>query len=375
MTGKIQVSYHWLGQSILVDVLVAALMPSLIITTSFKLNIGRYFDHQSFVCLSCLEGDLFWLRQLTIERHVLVWTNCKQFMSFAPVNSADQNNVSSLGLISLISLISSVNSFLIFHSRSLSGILELFISWVSAHEERYIGNPCPGLAGFYAVHETQVTKWYCKTSCGQCFEVLLGLTFVKKNFVPSPELLTGRTKLVWKNLNDLINACNLEATWQVQNWNMFTLVYSVRALAAFRPNYRVGKFVNQKKMGKCVRKGLCFKTSWVLHSVCCPKLRLCQHWDSCITFAKFPTRVREIWFLSSIAMPSFWRTFSHGLFLCQISWKLPPSWKISPWCRNCFITWWLNLAEASGPEFLVVHVLCSGRRFFYFSPKWTNIVA
>ena len=122
------------------------------------------------------------------------------------------------------------------------------------------------------------------------FAVFLGPTFVKKNVVPSPELLTGRTKLVWKTLNDLINACNLETTWQVQNWNMFTLVYSVRALAAFRPNYRVGKFVNQKNMGKCVRKGLCFKTSWVLHSLCCPKLRLCQHWDSCITFAKFPTR-------------------------------------------------------------------------------------
>ena len=48
----------------------------------------------------------------------------------------------------------------------------------------------------------------------------------------------------------------------------------------------------------------------------------------------------------------------------QSSWQLVYSWKISPWCRNSFIIWWLNLAGASGSEFLVVQVLCSGRRFF-----------
>ena len=48
----------------------------------------------------------------------------------------------------------------------------------------------------------------------------------------------------------------------------------------------------------------------------------------------------------------------------QSSWQLVYSWKISPWCRNSFIIWWLNLAGANGSEFLVVQVLCSGRRFF-----------
>ena len=48
----------------------------------------------------------------------------------------------------------------------------------------------------------------------------------------------------------------------------------------------------------------------------------------------------------------------------QSSWQLVYSWNISPWCRNSFIIWWLNLAGASGSEFLVVQVLCSGRRFF-----------
>ena len=63
-------------------------------------------------------------------------------MSFAPENSADQNNVSSAGLVGSVGLVSSVNSLLIFHSRSLSGILGAFICWVSAHEEHYIGNLC-----------------------------------------------------------------------------------------------------------------------------------------------------------------------------------------------------------------------------------------
>ena len=143
--------------------------------------------------------------------------------------------MSSVGLISLVSLISSVNSSLIFHS----GLRRSKPNAFKVQFKRVVQLPHLREACSSCWTGTSSKSWNLDAEVPSAS---IWLTFVKKKVVPSPELLTGRTKLVWKNLNDLINACHLETTRQVQNWNMFTLVYSVRALAAFRPNYRVGKF-------------------------------------------------------------------------------------------------------------------------------------
>ena len=72
-----------------------------------------------------------------------------------------------------------------------------------------------------------------------------------------------------------------------------------------------------------------FETSWVLHSLCCPKIGLGQHWDSCITFAKFPTRD-----LIFVQHAKFLTDLLSRLWCCAVC-KIGKSWVVPSSSLSC----------------------------------------
>ena len=90
-----------------------------------------------------------------------------------------------------------------------------------------------------------------------------------------------------------------------------------------------------------------FETSWVLHSLCCPKIGLGQHWDSCLLWCCAVCKIGKSWVVpsSSLSCISAHDTLSRGK--CEHFWTKVCGWELLHRRKQTFTK------NKSGTQFLL----------------------